>query len=90
MILDELNYAINGGEDEDDEDYYYSPVKKTGRDSDNEFVLSDSGISIHKITFNPKRDEYEFRHSTKNGGGGMTILTDEQMKSLLDFLTKHK
>ena len=83
VILDELNYAIS-----DDEDYYYSPVKKTGRVSDNEFVLSDSGISEHKITFNPKRNEYEFRHSTKNGGGGMTILTDECMKSLLDFLTK--
>ena len=73
VILDELNYA---------------PVKKTGRVSDNEFVLSDSGISEHKITFNPKRNEYEFRHLTKNGGGGMTILTDESMKSLLDFLTK--
>ena len=83
VILDELNYAIS-----DDEDYYYSPVKKTGRVSDNEFVLSDSGISEHKITFNPKRNEYEFRHLTKNGGGGMTILTDECMKSLLDFLTK--
>ena len=84
VILDELNYAISN-----DEDYYYSPVKKTGRVSDNEFVLSDSGISEHKITFNPKRNEYEFRHSTKNGGQGMTILTDECMKSLLDFLTKH-
>jgi hypothetical protein len=84
VVLDELNYAINGDEDED---YYDSPVKKTGRVSDNEFVFSDSGIDQHKITFNPKFNTYEFRHSTKNGGG-MTVLTDELMKSLLDFLTK--
>jgi hypothetical protein len=86
VVLDELNYAINGDEDED---YYDSPVKKTGRVSDNEFVFSDSGIDQHKITFNPKFNTYEFRHSSRlNGSSGMTVLTDELMKSLLDFLTK--
>jgi hypothetical protein len=86
IVLDELNYAINGDEDED---YYDSPVKKTGRVSDNEFVFSDSGIDQHKITFNPKFNTYEFRHSSRlNGSSGMTVLTDELMKSLLDFLTK--
>ena len=60
------------------------------RDSFTNYKLFDKLINKDnsKIIFNPKRDEYEFRHSTKNGGQGMTILTDECMKSLLDFLTK--
>ena len=87
VILDELNYAIVGGKDEDDD--YEPPVGKTGRVSDNEYVLADSGISKHIFIFNPKMNRYEFQHRSKNGGGS-SVLTDERMKSLLDFLTKRK
>ena len=88
VILDELNYSINGGEDEDDEDYE-SPVSKTGKVGDNEFVFSDTITGSNKIIFNPKMNRYEFQHRSKNGGGS-SVLTDERMKSLLDFLTKRK
>ena len=89
VILDELNYSIDGGEDEDDEEYN-PPVGKTGRVSDNEYVLGDSGINKFRITFNPKMNRYEFHHWNKNGSQGTAVLTDERLKSLLDFLTKHK
>ena len=89
VILDELNYAIVGGEDEDDEDYD-PPVGKTGRVSDNEFVLTDTGINKCNFIFNPKQNRYEFKHWTKNGSQGTAVLTDKRLKSLLDFLTKHK
>ena len=89
VILDELNYAINGGEDEDDEDYE-PPVGKEGRVSDNEFVLLDSGLDKHRIIFNPKMNRYEFKNWTKNGSQGTAVLTDDRLRSLLDFLTKHK
>ena len=82
VILDELNYAISN-----DEDCYYSPVKKTGRVNDDEFVFSDTITGSQKIIFNPKMNRYEFIHRSQNGGGGV-VLTDESMKSLLDFLTK--
>ena len=88
VILDELNYSINGGEDEDDEDYE-SPVSKTSKVGDNEFVFSDTITGSNKIIFNPKMNRYEFQHRSKNGGGS-SVLTDERMKSLLDFLTKRK
>ena len=87
VILDDLNYAINGGEDEDD---YGSPVGKTGRVSDDEFVLLDSGLDKHRIIFNPKMNRYEFKNWTKNGSQGTSVLTDERLESLLYFLTKHK
>jgi hypothetical protein len=89
VILDDLNYAINGGEDEDDGDYS-PPVGKTGRVSDDEFVLLDSGLDKHRIIFNPKMNRYEFKNWTKNGSQGTAVLTDERLESLLDFLTKHK
>ena len=89
VILDELNYAIVGGEDEDDEDYD-PPVGKEGRVSDNEFVLTDTGINKYNFIFNPKQNRYEFKNWTKNGSQGTAVLTDERLKSLLDFLTKHK
>jgi hypothetical protein len=88
VILDELNYAINGGEDEDED--YSPPVGKTGRVTDNEFVLLDSGLDKHRIIFNPKMNRYEFKNWTKNGSQGTAVLTDERLESLLDFLTKHK
>jgi hypothetical protein len=86
VILDELNYSINGGEDDED---YESPVSKTGKVGDNEFVFSDTINGSYKIIFNPKMNRYEFQHRSKNGGGS-SVLTDERMKSLLDFLTKRK
>jgi len=86
VILDELNYSINGGEDDED---YESPVSKTGKVGDNEFVFSDTTTGSNKIIFNPKMNRYEFQHRSKNGGGS-SVLTDERMKSLLDFLTKRK
>jgi|LakMenE18May11ns_1017448.scaffolds.fasta_scaffold9482224_1 hypothetical protein len=89
VILDELNYAINGGEDEDDEDYD-PPVGKTGRVSDYEFVLDDSGIDKHWFIYNPKMNRYEFKSWVKNGPQGTAVLTDDRFRSLLDFLTKHK
>jgi hypothetical protein len=88
VILDELNYAINGGEDEDED--YGSPVGKTGRVTDNEFVLGDTGINKHSFIYNPKMNRYEFKNWTKNGSQGTAVLTDERLESLLDFLTKHK
>jgi hypothetical protein len=88
VILDELNYAIVGGKDEDD--YYEPPVGKTGRVSDNEFVLADSGISKYKFIFNPKQNRYEFKNWGINGSQGTAVLTDDRLESLLDFLTKHK
>ena len=59
VVLDELNYAINGDEDED-ENYYPNsrPIKKTGTFGDNEFIFT-SGDVEHKITFNPKFNTYE-------------------------------
>ena len=88
VILDELNYAIVGGKDEDED--YGPPVGKTGRVSDNEYVLSDSGISKYKFIFNPKQNRYEFKTWGKNGSQGTAVLTDDRLESLLDFLTKHK
>jgi len=90
VILDELNYAIVGGKDEDDEEEYNPPVGKTGRVSDNEYVFGDSGITKQYITFNPKQNRYEFKHWVKNGSQGTVVLTDDRLESLLDFLTKHK
>jgi hypothetical protein len=87
VILDELNYEIKGGDVKDEEDYN-TPVKKTGRVSENEFVLFDTGIDKYKIIFNPKMNSYGFHHWTKNGSQGMSLLTDERLDSLLDFLTK--
>ena len=88
VILDELNYAIVGGKDEDED--YGPPVGKTGRVSDNEYVLADSGISKYKFIFNPKQNRYEFKNWGKNGSQGTAVLTDDRLESLLDFLTKHK
>jgi hypothetical protein len=88
VILDELNYAIVGGKDEDED--YGPPAGKTGRVSDNEYVLSDSGISKYKFIFNPKQNRYEFKNWGINGSQGTSVLTDDRLESLLDFLTKHK
>ena len=87
VILDELNYSING--DEDDEDYN-PPVGKEGRVSDNEYVLMDTGLDKYNFIFNPTRNRYEFKTWIKNGSQGTAVLTDDRLKSLLDFLTKHK
>jgi hypothetical protein len=88
VVLDELNYSING--DEGNPNYGEPLVGKTGRVSDNEFVLLDTGITSFKIIFNPKMNRYEFKNWTKNGSRGGGVLTDKQMSSLLDFLSKHK
>ncbi len=86
-ILDELNYAIVGKESGED---YDPPVGKEGRVSDNEYVLMDTGLDKYNFIFNPTRNRYEFKTWIKNGSQGTAVLTDDRLKSLLDFLTKHK
>jgi hypothetical protein len=92
VILDELNYSINGSEtednDDDDEDYE-PPVAKTGVVDNNEYVFFDTDNGNFKIIFDPKMNEYQFKYKSKNGMGG-GVITDKRMKSLLNFLTKHK
>jgi len=91
VILDELNYSINGSEteDNDDDEDYEPPVAKTGVVDNNEYVFFDTDNGNFKIIFDPKMNEYQFKYKSKNGMGG-GVITDKRMKSLLNFLTKHK
>jgi hypothetical protein len=70
VILDELNYSINGSEtednDDDDEDYE-PPVAKTGVVDNNEYVFFDTANGNFKIIFDPKMNEYQFKYKSKNG-----------------------
>ncbi len=83
VVLDELDYAITGGEDDDMGDSFSVVDKNTS--NKNEFTLN----SDNKIVFDENLNKYLFRY--KSGKSfGVVKLTDDKLSSLIDFLTKNR
>jgi hypothetical protein len=83
-VLDELNYAIVGEEDEDyDEDDMgdLPKQKRFGDGNENEIYLTDN------IRFHRKGDKLTLSYTPTKIMGGLTI-SDKQKKMLIDFLSK--
>jgi hypothetical protein len=79
-VLDELNYAIVGEEEDDMGD---SPKRKRfGDGNENEIYLTNN------VRFHRKGDRLTLSYTPTEVGGGLTI-SDEQKKMLIDFLTKN-
>jgi hypothetical protein len=91
VILDELNYAILGHEEEQldwDEDDIWdgeddSPKQKRfGDGNENEIYLTDN------VRFHRKGDKLTLSYTPTKNMGGLTI-SDKQKKMLIDFLNKN-
>lgn len=80
IILDELNYSITGGE-EDDTIEPSPKRKKFGDGGESEFLLTDN------IKFKRLNGRLVFSYQPSKIGGGIK-LSDEQKEMLIDFLSK--
>ena len=81
VVLDELNYSITGGE-EDDDTIGPSPKRKRFGDGDeSEFFLTDN------IRFRRFNGRLGFSYQPSKIGGGIS-LSDEQKEMLINFLSK--
>jgi hypothetical protein len=84
VVLDELNYAILGYEEEQlDWDEDDSPKQKRfGDGNENEIYLTDN------VRFHRKGDKLTLSYTPTKNMGGLTI-SDKQKKMLIDFLNKN-
>ena len=81
-VLDELNYAIVGEEDYDEDDMGDLPKQKRfGDGNENEIYLTDN------VKFHRKGDKLTLSYTPTKTMGGLTI-SDKQKKMLIDFLSK--
>ena len=81
-VLDELNYALVGEEDYDEDDMGDLPKQKRfGDGNENEIYLT------HNIRFHRKGDKLTLSYTPTKIMGGLTI-SDKQKKMLIDFLSK--
>ena len=79
VVLDELNYAITGGEEDDDT---IGPTpKRFGDGGESEFFLTDN------IIFKRFNGRLGFFYQPSKNGGGIS-LSDEQKEMLINFLSK--
>ena len=80
-VLDELNYALVGEEDYDEDDMGDLPKQKRfGDGNENEIYLTDN------IRFHRKGDKLTLSYTPTKIMGGLTI-SDKQKKMLIDFLS---
>jgi hypothetical protein len=81
-VLDELNYALVGEEDYDEDDMGDLPKQKRfGDGNENEIYLTDN------VRFHRKGDKLTLSYTPTKTMGGLTI-SDKQKKMLIDFLSK--
>ena len=80
-ILDDLNYAITGGKDEEDMMRPSPKRKRFGDGGDSEFFLTDN------IRFRHLKSGLTFSYMPSKMGGGIR-LSDEQKEMLINFLSK--
>lgn len=80
IILDELNYAIVGEEEDNMGDL--PKQKRFGDGNENEIYLTNN------VRFHRKGNELTLSYTPTKIGGGLRI-SDEQKKMLIDFLTKN-
>ena len=83
VVLDELNYAISGEEEDyDEDDMGDSPKQKRfGDGNENEMYLTDN------VRFHRKGGRLTLSYTPTKTMGGLTI-SDKQKKMLIDFLSK--
>jgi hypothetical protein len=83
VVLDELNYAILGYEEEDYDDMGDSPKQKRfGDGNENEMYLTDN------VRFHRKGGRLTLSYTPTKTMGGLTI-SDKQKKMLIDFLNRN-
>ncbi len=80
IILDELNYAIVGEEEDNMGDL--PKQKRFGDGNENEIYLTNN------VRFHRKGNELTLSYTPTKIGGGLRI-SDEQKNMLIDFLTKN-
>jgi hypothetical protein len=81
VVLDELNYSITGGEEDDDTIGPSPKRKKFGDGGESEFFLTDN------IKFERFNDRLGLFYQPSKNGGGIS-LSDEQKEMLINFLSK--
>lgn len=80
-VLDELNYSITGGEEDDDTIGPSPKRKRFGDGGESEFFLTDN------IRFRRFNGRLGFSYQPSKIGGGIS-LSDEQKEMLINFLSK--
>ena len=80
-VLDELNYAITGGEEDDDTIGPSPKRKRFGDGGESEFFLTDN------IRFKHFNGRLGLSYQPSKIGGGIK-LSDEQKEMLINFLSK--
>ena len=81
VVLDELNYSITGGEEDDDTIGPSPKRKRFGDGGESEFFLTDN------IIFKRFNGRLGFFYQPSKNGGGI-CLSDEQKEMLINFLSK--
>ena len=81
VVLDELNYAITGGEEDDDTIGPSPKRKRFGDGGESEFFLTDN------IRFKHFNGRLGLSYQPSKIGGGIK-LSDEQKEMLINFLSK--
>jgi|LakMenEpi03Aug12_release.lakeMendotaPanAssembly.Ray.scaffolds.fasta_scaffold1320412_1 hypothetical protein len=81
VVLDELNYSITGGEEDDDTIGPSPKRKRFGDGGESEFFLTDN------IIFKRFNGRLGFFYQPSKNGGGIS-LSDEQKEMLINFLSK--
>ena len=81
VVLDELNYSITGGEEDDDTIGPSPKRKRFGDGGESEFFLTDN------IRFERFNGRLRLFYQPSENGGGIS-LSDEQKEMLINFLSK--